>query len=624
MGDDDGLLGHRSGRSVDESNAISWIFESTPTLLVAGSGISISAPACVPGVWPFLERTTAALQRSASYMPSDTGYSERLFPEACYGAIGEAFETDSHLKVWTVFDPQVAEVLGAHPNAGHLAFASLAAGNRWPILTTNFDCFLEEAARVQGHSVELVIPTFRAIHHLSQPPHATVIVKLHGSATDYRTIRATAADLSRCARLLRQLEFVPQVGRVLIAGYSGRDLDLFPWLADNFAGDQVLWIDRDFPAGHRAYALNALRWEGSWNDLAGRLLTRLGVSVPADGRFERDQVRSGYADAVTRYVERHITTLTKNHSGKAAAALAGTLASVAAHRDVIALASRYPEVVDEEARLQLLLWGGHSAVSTDRFDTARLFIHYARRSALRKFTITGWARSDILSVYSRVADRISTFREPRQPLFSLVWASIIVALPIITTTLLYFPLAVFIGLRVVRSDKRPPSMEYRFVCDYLEHLIRIAAVADQLPGRKRLRRRVLRQLSNWCSSVGYTWGVLNVAKYQSRDDGAFAGPHGAITLALLMGDTAGLALAYRDAALRLFADGGDGTAYLEAALDQAIFLGSPSQELKVRIARRRFGVDPPMPESELLRLIGATESKVLRREFQALRTLLCT
>ncbi len=134
----------------DVDAAARWLAEPEPTLIIIGSGISLDAPSSAPSVWPFLHQTLDLLQEVTGFTPEDndasTGYRSRIFPESCYGAITEAFGTDSLLRIWEVFNQATAAGLGARPNSGHLAVARLAAANGWPVITTNYDCFIETAA----------------------------------------------------------------------------------------------------------------------------------------------------------------------------------------------------------------------------------------------------------------------------------------------------------------------------------------------------------------------------------------------------------------------------------------------------------------------------------------------
>ncbi|MEU8006391.1 SIR2 family protein [Catellatospora sp. NPDC049111] len=611
---------------LSRAEALQWLARTEPTLIVVGSGISLSQPTSAPSVWPFLERTTLLMEEAAGFTPVDRGYVKRIFPESCYGAIAEAFQTDTLLKVWNVFSWATANDLGAHPNAGHMAVAALAAERRWPVITTNFDRFIEAAAWQQGLRVDVSLPPQRPrATAFAQMAGAVTLVKVHGTAGAYQTIRSTAADLSRLSRVIGSFTFEPEVRRVLVIGYSGRDLDLFPFIARQAAACDVLWVDPKFDADHRAHTLaNTVRYQGAWEDLASDIVPAV-MAVPSPR--PSTSLEGAYLAEVRRLVDTHIGELFTGDPGRTIAALTGALAAAGAHGDVCRLAEHVGRVRDRRSRFETLQWAAHAASSTDRFTTARRLIRRARSDALRMASLSGLGRCAVAMSFAGTADvwlsvvpaervRTRVKIERLWPLFRVLWTTAAYALP--------FVIALY---RLHRATGLPKTAVYRFAADYLEHCVRLMSLLERLRRRSRWiggrLDHLWRLLESACASIGYTWGVLNVSKYRSREHARFKGPEGSVTRANVMGDLVGKTIALRDAARHYLeaaagmtegADWARGVELLDGALETAQELGGPTLELKIRLIRRQYGIDGPYERAAIERVLDLAECRAMVHE----------
>jgi len=207
--------------------------------------------------------------------------------------------------------------------------------------------------------------------------------------------------------------------------------------------------------------------------------------------------------------------------------------------------------------------------------------------------------------------------------------------------LAWAPLATSLLLRFKRQRARGTELVdvagSRFCGDYLEHLIRLAsftAASNPSVVRRATVQRpaglLWRSLSTACASIGYTWGVFNVAKYWSRTTGDFTGPRGAMTAAEVMGDRLGMCLAYRDAALDLIgrprptdAEIVEARRLMNKALEYAAAVETPSIMLKVLIAARRLDPGRRVPVGEVDRLLGSAECEAMTRQAAEIRKILC-
>lgn len=189
------------------------------------------------------------------------------------------------------------------------------------------------------------------------------LIKIHGTADNFHTVRSTVSDLSRVAMILERMAFVSQPERLLIIGYSGRDFDLFPFVAALARESEILWVDPSFPDGHRARSLaHAKLFEGTWETLVGG-------GAPAQ-RTSRDlDTGARYAERVRQAAEAHIGALLRSDPDRAIAAFVAVLSATGAMRDAIRLAARYESIGDRRARFSTALWAAHANSSLDRLTT---------------------------------------------------------------------------------------------------------------------------------------------------------------------------------------------------------------------------------------------------------------
>jgi hypothetical protein len=241
-------------KNLSTADVTTFLTREHRTLFVVGSGVSVSPPASAPSAWKVLEASLDALLdvaflgtdslkervRDRCLPPEDWNWTLGLLPEALYGAIADVYETTAHLELWSALLESVpGDPLCGRPNAGHHALVASAARTGSPILTTNFDCFLEAAAAGLGLVPAVYYPKETGALHREGPARPDFeIWKVHGTAADWRTVRSRASDLSQASRIVQSAQ-VGALDALFIVGYSGRDFDVFPWVASSqraFAG----------------------------------------------------------------------------------------------------------------------------------------------------------------------------------------------------------------------------------------------------------------------------------------------------------------------------------------------------------------------------------------------------
>ncbi|MDR7326754.1 MULTISPECIES: SIR2 family protein [Catenuloplanes] len=612
--------------SLDE--AVDWLAADRSCLPFCGAGASIPAPACAPGIAVPLGATTRLLAEVAGWPDFDHSPGmERvrgdLLPESCYGAIASVAGTADHLRLWSSYAwSDVPGEPGPLPNAGHHLLVHIAQRHALPVLTTNFDCFIEDAAERQGLRPIVALPDRRDRFPKIRTRDGEVAVwKLHGSASDIGTIRSQAADLARSSpRALRdQLRLGAK--RVLIVGYSGRDFDIFPVLAELATTAECVWVDLNFPPEHRAFTMrNCRRVTASFEDLARRFWR----AHPAGSDAARTAL-----DAVLSRSDTHSEEIRLRYVGRVRDATVASLAPVLnsnPRRASLALATAVATVADfpvvneilaagESTTVRGLLLESFAASSTDRHRDAEQAARAAGRAAWRAGDVFGVGRAEIAVCYARVRRFVGTIRDPEisapspEPVRAVLASARLVA-----DVLLLSPVfAVASALVARRAENRRHYDALDFCADYAEQLIRlggmVAVILGRLPrGTGRASDTMWRLIGAAASSVGYIRGVLNTKKYRSRGQPVTEAEEAAIA-ASFIGDAVAGALLARDNAARHLkqmteASDADREAVRAAAerdLHRGYLLATradvPSLQLKILLMVRRHGlIEPPLAD----------------------------
>jgi tetratricopeptide (TPR) repeat protein len=204
--------------------------------ILAGAGVSVLPPSCLPTWWALNHAVLDALSAQA----------EQITDEAA-AVIREVKRRQDEGKLPPEFTSEVIagsmaqeyfEVLrcleGQRVNAVHRWLAAL--GPLLPaIITTNFDTLIERAFASAGIPLRVLVrpADYTAIDleaHLADPASPTLLIKLHGTATRPETCIDTLAQRKRglpeaVGTLLRGLL---RRTRLTVLGYSGADLDAEP------------------------------------------------------------------------------------------------------------------------------------------------------------------------------------------------------------------------------------------------------------------------------------------------------------------------------------------------------------------------------------------------------------
>ncbi|WP_406109198.1 SIR2 family protein [Micromonospora globbae] len=626
--------------------AVDWLDADVPCLVFAGAGVSVSAPAGAPGVAVPLGATLDLLTSLSGPLPRDAtaamaDVSKRLLPELVYGSVAAVAGTADHLRLWESYAWTATPTgPGPHPNAGHSLLAWLGHRHHLPVVTTNFDRLLEEAVARQGLRPVVGLPDRR--NRFAAPVAGTgavAIWKLHGTAVRVDTIRSQAADLARGSHraLARSLPRRPQ--RLLVVGYSGRDFDVFPWLAGLAGGARTLWVDVAFPPDHPARTVRSCtRLAADVEELARRFW-RTATADPERRRWrlaveaalarpagEADLTRRRYAERVETATVAHLGPVLRADRARATVCLASALSTAADFRTTLTVLESAALGPAESVRSRLLRF--FALESMDRHRDAERCAAVALRQAWSARDVFGLGRAEMAVAYARIRRFIGTIREPDLPRPRLrrdlppraaarLFADVALLAPV-------FAVAVLVVRRRTEGRRHYDALE--FAGDYVEHAIRtgalIAAAGERLPAwLARWPLRVMwRTVGAAASAVGYLRGVVNSRKYLTRLAGRDAPVRDAVVAASLAGDAMAGAIAARDAALaswrRMDTPGADREVLRSAAgreLREAFRLATraanPSMAIKVLLEMRRQGFPLPATDDEVRALAGRMQGE---------------
>jgi tetratricopeptide (TPR) repeat protein len=278
-------------------------------VVLAGAGVSLDSPSCLPPAMPLMHAIIDAVA-------PDEGIRTEL-RAACYADRPDVRGPNNFLRMERLFsliyppgtEPRALVMLGeaTAPNRIHYALAELARRGAF-ILTTNFDCLIENAAAAMGFPLLGMAQDedFELISEREDVQPQWRVVKLHGSTDFPETIQTTLEAVARgrfaFAQGTAKGDFVRGLFAdrdLLVIGYSGSDdFDIIPLLLQTPSERAVIWIDHDektSPASATPETVSMLLTGVKTDDILLRMTTPM-----FDGRFLRDRSRVWRARVRTR------------------------------------------------------------------------------------------------------------------------------------------------------------------------------------------------------------------------------------------------------------------------------------------------------------------------------------
>lgn len=216
----------------------------------AGSGISYASN--LPSASSVLEHTANV------FLPASVKEEEKrkicnIQPEVFYESIIGLTGTYECLDIWrSLHKPeQENHRVVSKPNFAHLFIVEYSSKNNVPIITTNFDSMFEQACELLGKKYHIVLPTD------SPPAHVTDLVsicKVHGSIQDNDgryspdSLWTTMTQITKVnTSWIEYLKTLMIKRHLCFVGYSGRDIDFFPYIAElpkKSGAKKIIWINR--------------------------------------------------------------------------------------------------------------------------------------------------------------------------------------------------------------------------------------------------------------------------------------------------------------------------------------------------------------------------------------------
>lgn len=217
---------------------------------LVGSGISSCYPACLPSAYEILKLTA-----SFALPTTEDREVERVIniiqPEIFYERlmilIGDlAIEPWRILKRYNHHRTSSGYTLG--PTLAHFLITQYSALASVPIITTNFDTLFEEATKALGYKPVQSIPFgFRTTSN-----QEVAILKVHGSI-DQEDHQAKLKIMTTMAMItqpnvgfIKELHSLMKTHHLCLIAYSGRDIDIFPYLKGMSNVKTPFWIDISF------------------------------------------------------------------------------------------------------------------------------------------------------------------------------------------------------------------------------------------------------------------------------------------------------------------------------------------------------------------------------------------
>lgn len=243
--------------SKTEADLTSFVEEalSAPILFFVGSGISIPFPSCLPSAWKMIDLTlkiVAPKDLPAQEVEAICNALPEMFYEGLYQIVGEVAIEPWKIITFGEISPNLF-TYPIKPNTGHLSIAYLSWRNSLPIITTNFDLFFEGAAKHLGLNPVVSVPSKEGTWRLANRGSSEVAIwKVHGSVDRIESICTTLQRISQLNfPLISGLRELFTKHRACLLGYSGRDIDLFPFMSQfDFPQKAAFWICKSFGKDH--------------------------------------------------------------------------------------------------------------------------------------------------------------------------------------------------------------------------------------------------------------------------------------------------------------------------------------------------------------------------------------
>ncbi|HEU5062289.1 MAG TPA: SIR2 family protein [Solirubrobacterales bacterium] len=610
-----------------------------PMVFFIGAGASAPAPSFMPQPWLIQKAVyDCVAPQGAEHEELITKSLPEIYHEVLLDLGGEVTrEIWQVLKYWEspTQAPQLAQ-FGLGPNIVHYLVVYLSWKARTPVVTVNFDRMLERAAANLGLRPDVDLEAVTG-------PESVAIWKLHGTVDDPPSIRTTLQGITATDQLvLERVENQFARGGACLIGYSGHDIDFFPFLCSWDLPEQTYWLDLDLSKTTIGrYPDPFLGVEAPAQEWAQKVIERLPEGGPLVSRLRQEAERpapprgpiaAAYEDLVRAQAKRTYENAFPPGSPKRVLAQAMILAALGRNVDADAWADRYlAQARGQDAAQDCRAYLLKSAMAHEfaRYEDSRRYAETARSLARE-----AGLRPEADQATLRIDEANRMLHVPPRLPFTKAWH-------LLRPESLWAVLGMTVDAMRLRRRGRvssrggaPPYAELRATFEYLEHLIRLGAIVQG--GLERiLPAATVSQLCDWYWSwlesrsykAGYASGIGNSKKYRlrRRSSTSSGDPFSVRDLYSMAPSPTGLCIHLRDVAEELTAKlqaTSPGAAReeleeevvqrFEEAIKAAREAGDPSLELKAMLGLNK-GTGRTRPRESVEKLLSQIQSPAFAR-----------
>lgn len=612
-----------------------------PMVFFLGAGASAASPSFLPQPWLIQQEVYRCVA------PEGATHAQRelivnSLPEIYHEVLLE-LGGERTRDIWQVLSmwerPREAPSLAGFdlgPNLVHHLVVYLSWKSQRPVVTVNFDNMLERAAENLGLQPDARLD--------AEPGDNRVAIwKLHGTVERQRSIRTTLQGITAANRtVLDRIEYEFERSNGCLIGYSGKDIDFFPFLCGWDSARPVNWLSLSlsdtaierFPAAFLGIDAPAEDWA---RRVIPRLQERDEVLSRLEAELERppvpaEPVKRAYHEAVRRHAERIYGDTFPAGDPQRDLAHAMSLAALGDNRSADSWADRYlahPDAATSTCRAHLLksAMAHEFARYEDSGSYAGKALALARRHRLD-------AQADEAQLRIEEARRMM-FLPARLPFSRLL--DFFRPKTIATATSMLWR-AFRLRQRRPREasgEAMPDYSQLRACFEYVEHLVRVGALLQGLLEQSlaagwahRLMDPFWRRIEDYSYSAGYALGIGNAKKYLLRRgvDGEDSHFFSVLDLYELVPSPTGTCIHHRDVADALFAAArvmppgperdekrNRATRCYEEAIKAAEEAGDPSLQLKVMLGMKTADDSRTWDAAEVEALIAGVQSPAFTR-----------
>jgi len=494
----------------------------------AGSGISYASN--IPSANMILKNTTKTFFPQSVSANNVEEIVKNIQPEVFYELLISLTDSIHSLDLWqSVMEAKQLEFGNiCAASIVHLFIAKYSFKHNKPIFTTNFDTMFENACNHLGIPFYLYLPN-------DKPPTTQdelAICKLHGTVQDKNEAFSPESLWTTMTAITKVnqpwIDFLSEYmnsDHICIVGYSGKDIDIFPYIKNASENSKEPYWINDFSSDHSDYSsksINAVRVNLFPNDFLEEASDNLEISLTnlnkIDSRKMTDQ--ENILSALRKEL-RKLNLL--NQAGKHlffALSVSKIGHYKKAHRLLLHIEEKQFEQLSTNHQILLLLALSRIHHEVSLYKTCGVYAEKAldliRKSDGGVFRYEVQARC-LLSESKRmlIPNDIYQF-SPENTNYPI--EKLRVLLHFVSTTLLILLKTIS---KELRNEKEKPDANHEFI----EHQIRLIALIQSFAGNPLTGWPILiKEALSWfwkrirkkSTLIGYPAGIANAQKFEFR------------------------------------------------------------------------------------------------------------